>query len=187
MKKCDPLMRMAASSELRTPDYESSAGAVFSEMVRDQLDQERRRKDSLEQRGIAVITSAGVLVALLLGIAGIVDKSQVVGLPDLVKVGALLALLLFAAAAVLGLFVNWAFQYDEPKADQIKDVMGTKWNAPAAGAAKFVAESYLTTVKSYRKRGDRKASLLLWALGLEAAAIVVLALAVADFVLVALK
>jgi hypothetical protein len=154
------------------------AGPVLGEMIREQLDQERRRKDSLEQRGMAVITSSGVLVALLLAIAGIATTNLHIALPDLAKWTAGLALVLFAGAALFGLWTNWAYKIKEPDLGQAEMLVKTHWAQAAEDAEQFVAHSYLTSVVSYRESGNKKARWLLVALTLEAAAIVALALAV---------
>ena len=169
------------------PDFDNSAGVVLTEMVREQLDQERRRKDSLEQRGIAVITSSGVMVALLLAVAGIAGKEQINSIPTVAKATVVIALAIFAAAALLGLLINWAYKYDEPGLKQLRQLVRERWSASEAAAAQYVAESYLDTVTSYREHGHKKAVRLLWALTLEVLAIVVLAFAVGDFILYGLK
>jgi hypothetical protein len=155
-----------------------TAGSVLSQMIREQLAQERHRKDSLEQRGIAVITSSGVLVALLLGIAGITVKDQLTALPDVAKWSAGLALALFAGSAIFGLWANWAYKIDEPNLQQAEDLVNTHWMEAAPDAERFVAQSYLTSVASYRAQGNKKANSLLVALILEATAIIALAVAV---------
>lgn len=172
-----------ASSERSTrahpTDPSQTAGPVLSEMIREQLAEERHRKDSLEQRGMAVITSSGILVALLLGIAGIATKDLLVTLPDLAKWSAGSALFLFAGAAIFGLWTNWAYKIDEPDVEQARELVNTRWDDEASNAERFVAKSYLTSIMSYRTKGKKKADRLLVALILEAVAIVALATSVA--------
>lgn len=176
-----------ASSERSTrshpTDPSQTAGPVLSEMIREQLAQERHRKESLEQRGMAVITSSGVLVALLLGIAGIATKNLLGTLPTVAIWSAGVALVLFAGAAIFGLWTNWAYETDEPDLEQAEDLVKTRWSDEAQDAERYVAKSYLTSVASYRAKGDKKARRLLVALTLEAAAIVALAITVAAILL----
>jgi len=174
---------MAALRKPTEPDYPDTAGPVLAAMVREQLAQERNRKNSLEQRGIAVITSSGVLVGILLGIAGLAGKDAIKHLPTEAKVLAVAALALFTVAALLGLLTNWAYQGKEPAVNQLKGLVADYWDKSAMSAEQFVAKSYLDSVASYRKQGNKKAAFLVWALVAEVAAIGLLAVGVGDILL----
>ena len=178
---------MATATQPAQAESPDIAGAVLAQMVREQLDQERRRKDSVELRGMAVITSAGVLVGLLLGLAGVAGTALIQSLPALAKWSALLALFLFAAAAVLGLLTNWAYKQQEPDIEQLQGLVDSHWSASAQAAAKYVAQSYLGSIASYREQGNKKATQLIRALTLEALAIVAMGVAVADILLFGMK
>ena len=45
--------------------------AIYSDYIKEQLDAQEARKISLEQRGLAVITTSGVLVTLLFGLTAL--------------------------------------------------------------------------------------------------------------------
>jgi hypothetical protein len=169
------------------PDYPDSAGPILAAVVREQLGQERSRKNSLEQRGIAVITSSGVLVALLLGIAGLAGKDVIKHLPVHAMWLSLGALVFFTGAAILGLATNWASEMNQPSIKQLTELVSDYWSVPATDAEQFVAESYLGSLKSYREQGNKKANCLVWALRLEVLAIGVLAVAVGDILWFGLK
>src|SRR5690348_2751196 len=51
-------------------------GSVYGAFVSRQLDDERSRKESLEARAAGVITSSGVLVTLLFGLAAITTNTK---------------------------------------------------------------------------------------------------------------
>jgi hypothetical protein len=48
-----------------------TAGLVYGPLINAQVEDEQARKTSLEQRGLAVITTSGVLVSLLFGLGAI--------------------------------------------------------------------------------------------------------------------
>ncbi|MFJ9625110.1 hypothetical protein [Streptomyces sp. NPDC101181] len=67
---------------------------------------ERARKASLEQRGIAVISSAGTLVAIVLGFLSLTSLGDAEHMPSValgLLIGALVSLI---AASALGLLIN---------------------------------------------------------------------------------
>src|ERR1700682_4209777 len=68
---------------------------------------EDQRKGSIEQRGAAVVTTSGVLIALLFGFAGFTTTAP--GFRAAGATGLLLAfaLVAFLIAAVLGILSNW--------------------------------------------------------------------------------
>lgn len=157
-------------------DYSDSAGPVLSALVEEQLQQERRLKDSLEQRGITVITSAGVLVALLLGFAGIAGTAALSAMSVNARTWIGSALALFALSAVLGLSTNMVLRYTEAKASTLKKHLTEEWwTYPAADAAREVANLRADSVESARSRNTIKAKLLAGAILAEAVAIVCLA------------
>ena len=178
---------MATRAEVPDSDFPETAGPVLAGLVREQLELERRRKASFEQRGIAVITSAGVLAGLVLGVAGIAGKTLFKDLRWEAKGSAILAVVLFTVAAVLGLATNWAPKIIEPDLNQLSDLVNTHWNKTAQAATKFATQAYLMSLTSYRKQGNRKARLLIAALAVETAAIFFVAAAVTDYLYFGLK
>lgn len=157
------------------PEYADSAGQVLSALANDELQQERRRKDSIEQRGITVITSAGVLVTLLLAFAGIAGTDQLHALSPLGRDLMGGSLLLFAISAVLGLLANTVAQYTEAKVSTLQNLIENYWDYPASDAAKEVAVIHAKSATSARAKNDTKAQLLRWAIIAEVCAVVLLA------------
>jgi hypothetical protein len=81
---------------------EGRAHEVYAAMIAAALGREYDRKQSLEQRGLAVISTAGTLISLILGFA-IFAGSQVSQLPLSAKVLLALGLVAFLLASVFKL------------------------------------------------------------------------------------
>ncbi|RLL69426.1 hypothetical protein [Streptomyces sp. Z26] len=80
--------------------------AGFAPLIGAQVADERVRKDSLEQRGIAVISSAGTLVAIVLGFLSLTRLGDAERMPS-VALGLLIGtLVVLTAASALGLLIN---------------------------------------------------------------------------------
>lgn len=70
-------------------------------LLTDQLSDERARKNSLEQRGVSVITTSGSLVAIIVGFLSLAPEGT-----DLAKPAIVVALAGFTLASVTGLWIN---------------------------------------------------------------------------------
>ena len=55
---------------------EPKGRAVYGEYIKEQLNAQEARKNSLEQRGLAVITTSGALVTLLFGLTALTCRSE---------------------------------------------------------------------------------------------------------------
>src|SRR5262249_12281036 len=77
----------------------------------DQLDEERRRKTSLEQRGTAVITTSGTLVSLLFALAALITTRKQFHIPPSAQLILLLAVAFFVIAATGRLLANVPLRY----------------------------------------------------------------------------
>jgi len=85
----------------------SESIAVVDVELDSQLEQEQARKSSIEQRGITIITSSGVIVTLLFAVTSLVTKSHTIKNFSSSEGNFLLAsLVAFLAAAIVGLGVN---------------------------------------------------------------------------------
>lgn len=75
----------------------------FVQLITDQLDAERARHASLEQRGISVITTSGTLITLLLAIAGLTGRTTGITLPNVSQWLLRVALVLLPLSAMIGI------------------------------------------------------------------------------------
>jgi hypothetical protein len=80
-----------------------TAQSPFADLLADQLDAERARHASLEQRGISVITTSGTLITLLLALAGLTGRASGIKLPDVAQWLLRVALILLPLAAMIGI------------------------------------------------------------------------------------
>ncbi len=156
-----------------------TAGDSYGPFLAAALAEQRSRKASFEQRGLAVVTSSGTLTAVLAGFVALTGRqthsvSAVVEL--LVTVGAVC----FVFAAVFGLATNRPVNaYQEPSDEWLTSLTGEAvWSADPVLGSRRVAEANVGTLTSYRAANGRKAVLLTLALGFEVAAVAILAVAV---------
>jgi hypothetical protein len=160
-----------------TPDPGASAVAAY---VRHHLTRQDERKNSLEQRGMAVITTSGVLVTLLFGLATFSSRrtenlSIPVGASSLLVV----ALILFVAAALAAIFTNVPLDYQEFDAADFRSKIAAAVAAPRAEAERKAAITDLEILRAAKERNEIKAKLLFRAVVLEVAAVAAVGLAVA--------
>jgi ABC-type long-subunit fatty acid transport system fused permease/ATPase subunit len=78
----------------------------MTELLTDQLADERARKASIEARGMAVITTAGTLVTITLGFVALAARDAKTVLAQAVVILLVASLVGLVAAAVMGLLVN---------------------------------------------------------------------------------
>ena len=159
-------------------------GASFGPTIKDQLDEERSRKNSLEARGIGIVTSSGALATLLFGLVAFTRGTNTqlhwdIGTPA--KFALLVGVLLFAIAALLGLAANYPGDYKEVSVEKLKErVTVDEWTKPdPVGAARRDAAANVGTIDAARQINGNKARAIRWGIAAEAGAAVAVAVAVA--------
>jgi hypothetical protein len=160
------------------------SGSSFGKTIKDQLDEERDRKKSLEARGIGIVTSSGALATLLFGLVTFTRGTNpqlhwAIGTPA--KVALLAGVALFAIAALLGLAANYPGDYKEVSIEKLRDrVKSEVWAVPdPIEGARRDAEVNVGTIDAARRINGKKAQAIRWGIAAEAAAAVAVALAVA--------
>jgi hypothetical protein len=159
------------------------AGNYYGEIIADQLADERARKESFERRGLAVISSSGVIVSVLLGIAAVVTSVE--GKPPrLARWAFLLALVFFAIAAGLGVVVNIPRRYQRASADHLRPLLeDLYWRGrPIVGKLR-TAELRLRVLKWAEAVNDKVGRRLIAGLIFELLALMTVALAVTALIL----
>jgi hypothetical protein len=143
--------------------------------VADSLALEWQRKNSLEQRGITVITTSGVLVTLVF--AGTTLVSQGKQYASLVRHESepiVVALSLFIVAAVLGLVCNLPMLYRFIRARSLREV----FDLPAQSRSGELLRFELDVLRTARFWNSFKSWALALALASEIGAVVFLVIAV---------
>jgi hypothetical protein len=160
------------------------SGSSFGPTIKDQLDEERARKNSLEARGIGIVTSSGALATLLFGLVAFTrgTNNQLhwnIGTPA--RVALLVGVGLFAVAALLGLAANYPGDYREAAVDRLENrVEPGEWHKPdPVDAARRDARINVIAIKAARLVNGKKARAVRWGIAAEAAATAAVALAVA--------
>src|SRR6478672_8705098 len=85
---------------------EKSIGEILSELVKDQLADERNIKNSLAQRATVLATGAGTMITLSLGAIGLFTRNNSFTVPRPAVLSISCALITLLAAAIFALVVN---------------------------------------------------------------------------------
>jgi hypothetical protein len=153
-------------------------GAVYAEFMHDQLTAEETRKVSLEQRGLAVITSSGVLATFGFGALALFRQRDALPLPAAavcLLVGAAAALLV---AAVMGLAAHAPMRHRTINPPAMAETMREHWADDDATARARVTSTRARLLESLRDRNDRRALVVLGALAAEVLGVALIAAAV---------
>jgi len=153
------------------------AGSQYDEGIDDQVDFERERTKSLEQRGIQVITTSGVLTTLLFGLAKF-GPGITLELDE--QLALIAALVLFVLAALFGLLANQVGRWEVASAGKLEErTSEASWfSTTASEAARQVAIDKVDWLKSARRENGRKADSVFLAFLSEVTAIAILAAAI---------
>ena len=153
--------------------------AEYGSFLREQLAAEDSRKTSLEQRGLAVITTSGALVTLLFALAALSTKKEpTFELTGGAEMALGISLAFFVGAAICALVTNVPLPYHQVKPAQVEGRLDEDPVRSEHDALRDIAKTRATELKSARRMNGIKANLLLVAMALEVAAVVAVAVAV---------
>jgi hypothetical protein len=115
------------SEERVSADAEKDQGKTFVAFIQRELEAERDRRNTLDARGAAVVTTAGSLATLLAAVGAFVSSRPGFRLPpDAVK-PLTLTLCAFAAAAFCGLTVTAGRWFNVAKPAQMTAMLTDRW------------------------------------------------------------
>jgi hypothetical protein len=112
-------------------------GASYRGLIDEQLAEERATKNGLEQRGLAVITTSGILATLVFGVAAFATQTQKFTLHEPEQGLLAAALVCFVAAAAAALMAVQPRSYAEAKIEKLKERV-----SPEEWFRKDVLEAY---------------------------------------------
>ena len=158
----------------------SSGGSVYAELIADLVAREDVRKESIEQRGVAVITTSGALSTLLLGLAAVNAHAKNWHLPASADNLLIAAVCLFFTAALLAISTNLPLRYAEIKAVGLWKQTGKRFGDDVAVAQRRVSLVRLKVATQARRVNRVKAWLLFSAMLAEGLAVVCVAAAVVN-------
>jgi hypothetical protein len=139
------------------------------------------RKDSIERRGMAVITTSGSLVTLLLGLVAVLTSADGFTLVTQARGPLFVALAAFAAAAVLALASNVPLpRYGNIDPDGLRKQLGKRPMESSEDGYVRLAASNLAIYERARRMNGVKAWLLVAAMVAEVSGAVSLAVAVGE-------
>lgn len=153
-----------------------SAGTAYSQLIQEQLEEERSRKASLEQRGITVITTSGILVSLLFGFSALVIGRPGFELDEIPKVLLVASLVAFFSAAIAGIVLNSPRRYREARIDDLRRLpVPAVWDASHSLGGRRAAQVRITILQAARDVNASKANWLIAAIASEVIAVALLA------------
>ncbi len=166
------------------PDQESPTAATFyGEYLKDELAGQESRKVSFEQRGLAVVTTAGTLVTLLFGLAALsatVTKGTPLVAEERVWLG--IALGLFVVSATLALATNFPLKYQGPEIPEIVTRLKAIPEDSPGDAIYAVADVRAKILTSAQRKNTLKGRLLFAALLIEVAAVGCVGVAIVEVI-----
>ena len=153
------------------PTSASLGTAAYGEFVKDELAVQDARKTSFEQRGLAVVTTAGALATLLFGLAAFAAAGKTQPLSAGAKELLDIAVVVFVAAAILALGTNFPLLYDAAKASAIKGRLREKPMRDEDAALRDIAFTRANALADAKRKNGWKGWTLFGAMALEVVAI----------------
>lgn len=161
-----------------------TAGGHYASLISEQLEEERGRKSSLEQRGITVITSSGVFVSLVFGFSALVTSRpgfELKAWPQALLIASLIA---FFAAAIAGIVLNSPRRYREASVDDLKRlIVRGFWDASDSLGGRRASQVRVSILNAARDVNAAKAKWLTGAVVTQVVAISLLSAAVVLIIL----
>jgi hypothetical protein len=155
-------------------------GAEYSEFFKLLTETQDARKASIEQRGLAVITTSGTLATLLFGLTALVSKAADFELPRQAHGPLGVAMVAFVAAALLALLTNIPLFYLDVKIGGTADELRKLWAKTRDDALILLTSTRAKVVKRAQQVNSLKAWLLVAAMVAEVVGIISVALAVGE-------
>lgn len=153
-------------------------GDRYASFVERELAAERARRETLDGRGQAVVTTSGALVALLGAVGAFVIGRTGFVLPPGARPWLLVALGCFAGASLFGILVTLPFKYDVPSRKALAALVQAHLTDSEAKALYSIVKANVTTIVTLRRGNNIKVLLLLTALTGQLAAAASLAVTV---------
>jgi hypothetical protein len=161
-------------SEGRQGREKVPASEVLTSLVDTALAEEAARKESYERRGLAVVTTSGTLVTVILAIAGLHHSA-----PTPLTVGLLAAALVsFVGAAAGGLLANLPQGYKQISTESIATLLDkTVFFGDVNRVSRKIVLARFGELTAARRANARKARALRWGLFSELLAVLLLSFA----------
>ena len=136
---------------------------------------ERERRSAFDSRGQALVTTSGVLVTLLAGLAAAVRAGTALRPPPLAVATVVLALALFVISANCGIAAGWNRHYALATYATLTRMLDDHWKDTEVDARNNVATVHAITVKTLRAANRFKAACVSIGLIVQVLALIVFA------------
>jgi hypothetical protein len=136
-------------------------GEIYAQFVASELEHERKRRERLDARATATITTSAALVGLAVAI-GIFNPASLSKQPIVLGGAFLLGALLILVSAVLAIWAGWLHAYDVLHHTQVRRlVTDPDWGDHPWDARGKVAQFNAKTLASLRSGNNKKSKKLL--------------------------
>lgn len=144
-----------------TADNNGNGGMVLSSYLEVELSAEHARRESLERRGLALITVAGVLTTLLLALPSALVRRQPVALSTSIRVAALAALIGFVLTVAAAVSISLPRQTRLVSTGSLLAVAQDSWWRPGDEVLQRIFGTRAEQLRQAQFANDRRGRLLL--------------------------
>lgn len=143
------------------PPFSEISGASYAALIEVELTDEERRRESIERRGLAIVTSTGVITGIALAAAplaaALAGEGRALVVPLEAKGFLLFAGLCLAIAVVSGIVANMPQRYEVAEDDGLARLLEPQfWNARRRIGSRRAAEVRQQELKSARAANSVK-------------------------------
>lgn len=155
-----------------------SASAVYIQLAKDASRAEDARKASLEQRGSWISASSTGLAGVVFALATFAGNIGRVHFSGPAEFGSVASILLFVAAAGLGVACSWPRSYNQIPTSELKRFAAPIfWEAPPSAAEQRIFQAEIGALEISRHNNQLKAKFLIAAMCAQVCAIGIWAVA----------
>jgi hypothetical protein len=147
---------------------------TYAEFFEVELKSETDRRSKYDSRGGNLVTSAGAIHAILVGLGSIDRGPTRSTIPHWIIPLLALGLLGFLAAAVAGVVAQLNHGYQATSTVGLKSLLDVRWRDSSGESMHRVCSDRFRAIESLRSSNDKKEIALRWGFGFQIAAIVLL-------------
>jgi hypothetical protein len=160
-------------------DATATGRSLYAKYIDEQTAAQEARKTSLEQRGLAVITTSGALVTLLFGLTALsVRPDSRFVIPGVAAALLVVALAFFVLAALFAIVTNLPRSYEGVTVDALRGAVNSRWEDDEVTASRMIALTQLKVLASAKAMNNQKGLALALAMSSEIIAVALVGAAV---------
>jgi hypothetical protein len=176
----------ARIGEQEVPNGAGSVGgtAVYDAFLKEELASQDARKSSFEQRGLAVVTTAGALVTLLFGLAAIATRvGRGIPFEHEEKLWLVASLVLFVLSALSALATNFPLPgYESASTEGLRRRLTEEPANDAEGAHRDIALTQIDVLIAAKAKNKLKGRSLFGAMTFEVLAVACVGIAIFEVI-----